>query len=614
MSIRNKLLAAVTFSIVVFVIVAGAYLASRAPIARIRTEQGDLMNLQMALQTETIDLNRLTTTAFSRDLSSFQKSTVATRKAFVALNNVTLLPKLSRSIKDALDTIHKLEANHETAVSRFMGAVRAIQTDANQENFEAGSYRVFDLVSKSGALNGGRPNAVLGDYEQLLAGIDSLSNSLVMSAMTIMRQSNTIAADINVIQTRSNRITLVAAFALILLTFAVALFLVYTIAKSIRTIESGIAYLGEGNLTVQFAELSKDELGSLSRNLNRFTATLRDSIQNAQQVSTENVQMKASLMVAAEGASAATRQIDTNAVAIKNRISGLDTDVSRTTAAVDSISGSIRSLNDQIQEQMSMVEQSTASVTQMIASIENIASIADKRLAATEQLVQAVESGGDKMSATLNSVSRINESVDSVRDITGMIESIAAQTNLLAMNAAIEAAHAGESGKGFSVVADEIRKLAEAASENSRQISSILQTIVTQITDAGNSGDSMSSAYREIHEETRQLLESLAEISSSMSELREGGKQILTAMDVLQNVSSNVKEGSTTINGSSRDINNSMKSVEKVSAEVHSDIIEISNGMNDIGMAVQNMLGIAERLGGLGESLNESLTNFQTTA
>ena len=611
MSIRNKLLSVVTFSIAVFVVVAGAYLISRAPIARITAEQGDLMNLQMALQTETINLDRLATAPFDSDLSNFQKSTVATRKAFTALNNVTLLPKLSQSISMALGSIRKLQATHDQAVSTFMSSVNTIQTDARQEGLQ--NYRMVDLIAKSLDQSGSSPAAVLGDYRRVLSGIDSLSTSLVMSAMTIMRQSNTIAADTKTIQTRSNQVTLLVAIALVALTFLVTLLLMNTIAKSIQRIESNIAHLGQGNLTVQFSGVSNDELGSLSRNLNRFTATLRDSIQNAQQVSTENVEMKKSLLLAAGTASESTRQIDSNASTIEKRISGLDTDLSRTTVAVDAISGSIQALNDRIQEQMAMVEQSTASVTQMIASVDNIASIADKRLEATEHLVQAVETGGDRMNATLVLVSRINESVDSVRDITGMIEDIAAQTNLLAMNAAIEAAHAGEAGRGFSVVADEIRKLAEAASDNSQQITRILQTIVDQIGESGKSGDSMSTAFREIDLETRQLSKSLAEIFGSMDELRTGGKQILTAMDVLQNVSSHVKEGSTVITGSSRDINVTMKSVERVSAEVHSGIVEISKDMSDIGATVQNVFEIAERLGGLGESLNRSLTNFQTS-
>jgi len=206
----------------------------------------------------------------------------------------------------------------------------------------------------------------------------------------------------------------------------------------------------------------------------------------------------------------------------------------------------------------------------------------------------------------------INESVDSIKDITGIIESISSQTNLLAMNAAIEAAHAGDAGRGFSVVADEIRKLAEASAENSQEISKILKVIVERISEATASGEEMNAAFGQIDREVKELSSSLSEIFASMSELRSGGDQILQAMTVLREVSVNVKQGSLAINENSGSIGETMGAVQRISSEVRSGMAEIAHGIKEISDAVANVLGIAERLGDLGDSLNRELTKFKT--
>jgi methyl-accepting chemotaxis protein len=216
------------------------------------------------------------------------------------------------------------------------------------------------------------------------------------------------------------------------------------------------------------------------------------------------------------------------------------------------------------------------------------------------------------MTTTFEEVKRINESVSSIKDITGIIASISSQTNLLAMNAAIEAAHAGEAGRGFSVVADEIRKLAEASSVNSKEIGAILKDIVGLIDSATRSGTETNTAFQSIDVEVRDLRDSLAEIFSNMSELHAGGDQILEAMSGLRDASIEVKDDSTAIGQSSSSIRESMSTLKRVSSEVAGGMSEISTGTREISTAMKDVLSNAGRLGEIGESLNADLSGFKT--
>ena len=144
------------------------------------------------------------------------------------------------------------------------------------------------------------------------------------------------------------------------------------------------------------------------------------------------------------------------------------------------------------------VEESTASVNEMIASLKNLDKMTNARRESASRLVETAKNGGEKLSNTVEVVRNINNSIGSISDMIKIIDGIAAQTNLLAMNAAIEAAHAGDAGRGFAVVADEIRSLAETTSNNSQEIGSIIRDVMEKIHIAAESSEDTIQAFQDI--------------------------------------------------------------------------------------------------------------------
>ena len=203
-----------------------------------------------------------------------------------------------------------------------------------------------------------------------------------------------------------------------------------------------------------------------------------------------------------------------------------------------------KGLDGQVHEQVGMVEQSTTAVQEMIASVGNVTKVSQDKGQASRKLLDSAEAGRNRVSESVQAVESINMRVGSVIEMTDIIKRIAGTTNLLAMNAAIEAAHAGESGRGFAVVADEIRKLAENTSGQSRDITTTLGAIVDDVHKAVDISSASQTGYEEMYATIEDVGRAFEEIVASMSELQTGSRQILDAMNSLQSSSTSVRDGS----------------------------------------------------------------------
>jgi methyl-accepting chemotaxis protein len=200
--------------------------------------------------------------------------------------------------------------------------------------------------------------------------------------------------------------------------------------------------------------------------------------------------------------------------------------------------------------------------------------------------------GLQEVSGDIREIARESEGL---LEINGVMQNIASQTNLLSMNAAIEAAHAGESGKGFAVVADEIRKLAENSSEQSKTISAVLKKIKTSIDKITTSTDSVLNKFEAIDGGVKTVSDQEEHIRNAMEEQGQGSRQILESVETLNEVTRMVKSGSEEMLEGSRQVITEGKDLEMTTAEIANGMNEMAASADQINSAVNEVNSLSSR-------------------
>jgi methyl-accepting chemotaxis protein len=167
--------------------------------------------------------------------------------------------------------------------------------------------------------------------------------------------------------------------------------------------------------------------------------------------------------------------------------------------------------------------------------------------------------------------------------------SIGTQTNMFAMNAAIEAAHAGDAGKGFSVVAEEVRKLAEESTTRASEISASMKEIMALIMVTEKSSTQSGELFGQIVQQIGDVNAGMMEVENSMGEISEGSKQILDSLESIVESTTNIKESSAVMTGKVQEIVNTDIMLVGISGEIKNDIIKIASGINELSKSIEKV-------------------------
>jgi len=270
--------------------------------------------------------------------------------------------------------------------------------------------------------------------------------------------------------------------------------------------------------------------------------------------------------------------------------------------SIASILSGLNKLNDHITVQVDSVAQSSSAIEEMLANIQSVTQTLVKNTVNINSLAESSDAGRADLQKVSADIQEIALESESLLQINSVMQNIASQTNLLAMNAAIEAAHAGESGRGFAVVADEIRKLAENSGSQSKTISAVLKKIKAMIDTITKSTGIVLERFKTIETEVQTVSNQETQIRNAMEEQGQGSRQILEAVNQLNSVTNLVRKASSDMTAKSNDIMNESNDLKKIT-------VQVAEGMDNMSQSVDEIVSIISRVQ---EITKENKGNIET--
>jgi methyl-accepting chemotaxis protein len=507
-------------------------------------------------------------------------------------NNVKLWDHMNEEFDKTNKDLNEVIDNEEIPNEQLIGIVRML-LDPRKEQY-------LDPVARYHAAKASRSFSVL---------IETASDFMDSNISKIVNKISNQSQKLSSISKAAS-----AGFAgIIALGSAVfALLFSKNLSIKIQEIESVMREAAAKDLTVRADLKSSDELGSLSSNLNKVMGSLSAFMSTVKNTTSQIGLMEETLSAGTAESASAVNQISKNIESITERINSLNDTIQLATQRVGDIGGRINSLAESVDDQTDVISRSSASIEEMNASIQNISKLTDERRAGVDNLLNVTVQGGEKVSSTNDMIKSVSHEISDIIEIIEIINSISEQTNLLSMNAAIESAHAGEVGKGFAVVAEEIRKLAESTSENSKNIEASLKSITSKIKEALHMSDESYSSFEDIQNEVTRFADSLKEISASMEEISEGSNELLQTTGAISQNTKDVQEGSREIKNWIGEINTAMVSTTNLSNEVTQGMDEIKTGTKEILSSVTEINKMSDDSRTRMDDLDSLLKTYQT--
>ena len=347
----------------------------------------------------------------------------------------------------------------------------------------------------------------------------------------------------------------------------------------------------------EIAELV-DALESMKFNLQ---TTLREVKNSSEAVEITNKDLGEAIKIS----DGSVEQIVTLMETIHVNLDSQSTSINETIKSVELMLDAMGKIKTSVDNQSSAVTESSASIEEMVSSIQSVQESTARGEELGKHLETIAKEGGQRINTALEAIREIQNASSKIAEAIDGITRIAATTNLLSMNAAIEAAHAGEAGKGFAVVADEIRKLAADSTEEARVIKENVVETIAKIEQGAQLSEGAGAAFESIMSDIASLVAITSEIANAMLEQGSGASEILTSVEHLVNTSNDIKEA---IDKESTESGSVLQSVQNIFQGAQEVLAACDIQMNE----GKQILTTQEILKELSETTRQTITELNT--
>ena len=377
--------------------------------------------------------------------------------------------------------------------------------------------------------------------------------------------------------------------------FTLAAFVVRVLKKYLNRLGVVLGKVAQGDLTDRIQVKWRNEIGQILTSLNTaiehshaMLSVLRDEADKMGAVGSD-------LSSNMEETAAAIKQIGGNVQSVKEKAMSQAAGVSETVATIEQINGRLNKLVSSIETQAENISESSTVIKEMAENTVRITGTLEESNDLIKQVYEQTKLGKEGARMANEVVQQIAEKSESLLEASQVIQNIASQTNLLAMNAAIEAAHAGESGKGFAVVADEIRKLAEESNMQGKQIGEVIKEsteIIGRLTEAGAQAE---KTFIDVYESVSKISEKEDIIVQVMYKQETNGKHVLEAIEKINDVTQTVSAGSAEMLEGGNQIALEMHKLADITRETTDSMNEIASGAEQITNAIEEVNEITQK-------------------
>jgi methyl-accepting chemotaxis protein len=436
-------------------------------------------------------------------------------------------------------------------------------------------------------------NKIMEEFDPYAEEIDELVTAFVDDlSLMLVGNINSVASESKALVTRTGIISIIDTIILFVLGIIISMGIVKPIKRVVAILKD--ISEGEGDLTRSIQVNSSDEIGLMAQYFNETFSKIRNLVSIVQTQSQNLGSCGTNLASNMTETAAAINQISANIKSIQNQTINQSASVSETSSTMEQISAGIDRLNSLIKEQSTSINDSSTEIGKLIRHIEESTETLTKNNENIMHLSDTSEQGKIALQQITGAIEEVQVESQGLREISAVIQSIAEETNLLAMNAAIEAAHAGESGKGFAVVAAEVRKLAESSTKQTKTIEAALQKITVSIEDVTKHAQEVVEKFRLIEKEVGVVSKQESTILKTMEEQTANSRKVMDSIGIINDITKKVQQSSFEMLEGSRQITKEAQNMNVITQEINGGMTEMATGADQITEAVATVNELTE--------------------